>query len=69
MPDANATFGFAMGIWRKIQEYLFIKKRDPNSVINTNIKLMNGMNRISLFMFLIALVILFIRYVIIPLFR
>lgn len=69
MPNANITFDFAMGIWRKIQEYLFIKKRDPNSVINTNIKLMNGMNRISLFMFLIALVILFIRYVIIPLFR
>ncbi|HEX5152406.1 MAG TPA: DUF6728 family protein [Parafilimonas sp.] len=69
MTNANITFGFTMGIWRKIQEYLFIKKRDPNSVLNTNIKLMNGMNRISLFMFLIALVILLIRYVIIPLFR
>jgi len=58
-----------MGIWRKIQEYLYIKKRDPDSVTNTNIKLMNGMNRISLFIFIICLVIILFKLVIIPLFR
>ena len=58
-----------MGIWRQIQEYLFIKKRDPNAPRNTYIKYMHGMNRISLLMFLVALIILLIRYVIIPLFH
>ncbi|MEP6468111.1 MAG: DUF6728 family protein [Parafilimonas sp.] len=55
-----------MGIWRQIQEYLFIKKRDPNAPTNTYLKYMNGMNRISLFMFLIAVVIMLFRYLILP---
>jgi hypothetical protein len=58
-----------MGIWRQIQEYLFIKKRDPKAPYNKYIKYMHGMNRISLLMFLAALIIILIRYVIIPLFR
>jgi len=58
-----------MGVWRQIQEYLFIKKRDPKAPYNTYIKYMHGMNRISLLMFLVALIILLIRYVIIPLFH
>jgi len=58
-----------MGIWRQIQEYLFIKKRDPNAPRDTYIKMMHGMNRISLFMFLIALIIMLVKFVIIPLFR
>jgi hypothetical protein len=58
-----------MGIWSKIQEYLFIKKRDPKAATNTNIKLMNGMNRISLFLFIICLIIILVKLVIIPLFH
>lgn len=58
-----------MGIWRQIQEYLFIKKRDANAPRNTYIKMMHGMNRISLFMFLIALLIMLFKFIIIPLFR
>ncbi|RFM28613.1 DUF6728 family protein [Deminuibacter soli] len=58
-----------MGIWRQIAEYLYIKKRDPNAPRNTSIRAMHGMNRISLFMFLLALVIMIVRFLIIPLFR
>jgi hypothetical protein len=58
-----------MGIWRQIQTYLFIKKRDPNAPDTRYVKYMHGMNRISLVMFLVALVIILIRYVIMPLFR
>ncbi|MGX5820835.1 DUF6728 family protein [Chitinophaga lutea] len=47
--------------WRQVQEYLFLKKRDPNEPVNTNIKLMHGMNRISIFLFIIAIIILIIR--------
>lgn len=58
-----------MGIWRQLAEYLFIKKRDPNAPRNHSIRLMHGMNRISLFMFLLALLIMLVRFVIVPLFR
>ncbi|MGN6213627.1 MULTISPECIES: DUF6728 family protein [Parafilimonas] len=58
-----------MGIWRQIQEYLFIKKRDPNAPSNSYIKMMHGMNRISLLLFIVCLIIMLVRFIIIPLFR
>ena len=58
-----------MGIWRQIAEYLYIKKRDPNSPRTKWLKYMHGMNRISLLMFIACLLIMLIRFVIIPLFR
>lgn len=48
-------------IWRQILQYLYIKKRDPGEVRNTNTKLMHGMNRISIILFLIALIVMLIR--------
>jgi hypothetical protein len=58
-----------MGFLRQIAEYLYIKKRDPNAPRNINIKLMHGMNRISLLMFIVALLIMLFKFVILPLFR
>jgi hypothetical protein len=58
-----------MGILRQIAEYLYIKKRDPNAPRNINIKLMHCMNRISLLMFIIALLFMLIKFVILPLFK
>lgn len=58
-----------MGIWRQMAEYLYIKKRDPNQPRTQWMKYMHGMNRISLIMFVIALIIMLVRYVIIPLFK
>jgi len=57
-----------MGIWRQIAEYLYIKKRDPNNPRTQWMKYMHGMNRISIFMFLFGLIVLLVRFVIIPLF-
>jgi uncharacterized protein DUF6728 len=48
-------------VWNQILTYFYIRKRDPNDPRNINIKMMHGMNRISLFMFLIAVVIMIIR--------
>lgn len=48
-------------IWRQILQYLYIRKRDPKDPINTNIKLMHGMNRISIILFLIALIIIIVK--------
>lgn len=47
--------------WRQILTYLYIRKRDPNDPSNINIKMMHGMNRISIFMFLIAIIVMIIR--------
>ena len=52
---------FTMSIRDQILTYLYLKKRDPNAPHNTNIRLMHGMNRISIFIFLIAVVIMIIR--------
>ncbi|WP_165836279.1 DUF6728 family protein [Taibaiella soli] len=48
-------------MWRQILTYFYIRKRDPNEPTNMNIKFMHGMNRISLFMFLIAIIVMIIR--------
>ncbi|HNB80653.1 MAG TPA: hypothetical protein PLP14_01060 [Chitinophagaceae bacterium] len=48
-------------MWNQILRYLYLKKRDPNAPVNTNIKLMHGMNRISILLFLTALIIMLFR--------
>lgn len=58
-----------MGIWRQFAEYLYLKKRDPNEPRTKWMKYMHGMNRISLLMFLAALLIMLFRFVILPLFK
>jgi hypothetical protein len=50
-----------MGVWRQIGEYLYIKKRDPNAPNSQWMRYMHGINRISIFMFLIGIIILLIK--------
>ncbi|MGH2646197.1 MAG: DUF6728 family protein [Ginsengibacter sp.] len=50
-----------MGFWRQIAEYLWIKKKDPNTPHSKWIGYMNSMNRISILLFLVALIIIIIR--------
>ena len=49
------------GVWNQIKRYLFLKKRDPDEPRNVNIFLMHGMNRISIIVFLIAIILVIIR--------
>lgn len=58
-----------MGVLRQLAEYLYLKKRDPNEERTQFQKYMHGMNRISVIVFLIALLIIITKLVIIPLFR
>ena len=51
-----------MGFWRQIEEYLYIKKRDPNAPHSQWMRYMHGINRISIFMFLVALIIMLIKF-------
>jgi hypothetical protein len=50
-----------MGVWRQLQEYFYLKKRDPNAPHSTWMKYMHGINRISLFMFLIAIIVIIVK--------
>ncbi len=49
------------GLWSQIKHYLFLKKREPGAPRNANIFLMHGMNRISILVFLIAVILVIIR--------
>lgn len=51
-----------MGILKQIAEYLYIKKRDPDQERSKWMKYMHGMNRISILMFLIALIVILVRF-------
>lgn len=50
-----------MGIWKQFAEYLFIRKPDPDRPKTQFVRYMHGINRISLFLFIIALIILAIK--------
>lgn len=52
-----------MGVWKQLQEYFYLKKRDPNAPLTPWMRYMHGINRISLFMFLIALIVIVIKLV------
>lgn len=48
----------------QVLQYLYIKRRSDDAPHNTNLKFMHGMNRISIFMFLFAVVVIIYRLVI-----
>jgi len=52
-----------MGFLRQLQEYFYLKKRDPNAPHTTWMRYMHGINRISLFMFLIALIVIIVKLI------
>jgi hypothetical protein len=52
-----------MGFLQQLAEYLYIKKRDPRAPNTQWMKYMHGINRISIFMFLLALFIIIIKLV------
>jgi hypothetical protein len=50
-----------MGILRQMAEYLYLKKRDPNAPNTQWVRYMHGINRISLLMFILAMIILAVK--------
>ncbi len=50
-----------MGIWNQIAEYLYLKKKDPERPKSAWIGYMHGINRLSLIIFIICLIILAIK--------
>jgi hypothetical protein len=52
-----------MGIFRQVAEYLYLKKKDPDAPRTQWMKYMHGINRISIFMFLLGMIILSIKLI------
>lgn len=48
-------------MWKQLLTYFYLRKRDPGAPKNINVFLMHGMNRISIFIFLLALIIMTVR--------
>jgi len=52
-----------MSILKQVAEYLYLKKKDPNAPNTSFVKYMHGINRISIFLFIVALVILTVKLI------
>jgi hypothetical protein len=52
-----------MGIFRQVAEYLYLKKKDPNTPKTQWLKYMHGINRISIFMFILGMIILAVKLI------
>lgn len=50
-----------MGILRQVGQYLFLVKKDPNEKPTQWTKYMHGINRLSILLFLAALIIIGVR--------
>ncbi len=50
-----------MGIWNQIAQYLYLKKKDPNTPNTSFVKYMHGINRLSILLFLFAMIIIITR--------
>ena len=50
-----------MSILRQMGEYLYLRKKDPSKPTTQWTKYMHGINRISILLFLLAMVILAIK--------
>jgi hypothetical protein len=50
-----------MGVWKQISEYLYLSKKDPAAPASNWLGKMHAINRLSIFMFLVCMLIILIR--------
>ncbi|MEO6917336.1 MAG: DUF6728 family protein [Chitinophagaceae bacterium] len=50
-----------MGVLKQLAEYLYLKKKDPNEPNTQWMRYMHGINRISILMFLGAIVVMIVK--------
>ncbi|MBL7719973.1 MAG: hypothetical protein JNL72_14145 [Flavipsychrobacter sp.] len=51
------------GIWHQILTYFYLRRREKDAPRSTDLFLMHGMNRISIFVFFIAIIVLIVRLI------
>ena len=50
-----------MSVLKQVAEYLYLRKKDPNAPNTQFVKYMHGINRISILLFIVALIILIVK--------
>ncbi|HMO61604.1 MAG TPA: hypothetical protein PKC39_10090 [Ferruginibacter sp.] len=50
-----------MSIWNQVAQYLFLKKKDPAAPDTKWLRYMHGINRISILLFIAAMIILAVK--------
>ena len=50
-----------MGVLKQLAEYLYLRKPDPNRPKSQWVKYMHGINRLSLILFILAIIIMLIK--------
>ncbi len=50
-----------MGVLKQIAEYLYLKKKDSNTPDSKWVKYMHGINRLSILLFLFAIIVIIVR--------
>lgn len=60
--DENKDLGYYFN-FKEVLTYFF-RKKDPNRPTNTSIKMMHGVNKISIIMFLICVIVIVVRYIV-----
>ncbi|MBS1732432.1 MAG: hypothetical protein JST02_03965 [Bacteroidetes bacterium] len=50
-----------MGILKQVAEYLYLRKKDPDEKPTQWMKYMHGINRISILLFLVGLIIIAVK--------
>ena len=50
-----------MSIKNQLAEYLFLKKKDPNAKNTQWMKYMHGINRLSIFLFIFAMIVIIVK--------
>jgi hypothetical protein len=53
-----------MGVLKQLAEYLYLRKPDPDRPKTDFVRYMHGINRISLLLFIVALIILAIKLIV-----
>lgn len=50
-----------MGVWKQIAQYLYLRKKDPEANDTKWMKYMHGINRLSILLFLAAIIFIIVR--------
>lgn len=53
-----------MGVLKQLAEYLYLRKPDPNRPNSQWVKYMHGINRLSLLLFIVAIIILLVKLIV-----
>lgn len=53
-----------MGMLKQVAEYLYLRKKDPNAPNTQWVKYMHGINRLSIILFLLAMIFIVIKLIV-----